>query len=123
MGAQTDLMSQRTREISKVEDRGQIWRHFLGGTQEERMATYRLASPLQHLDQKDPPCWFITGETDDPTTHADEFRRQMKYLGIESGLTVIKNAPHPFLNKQTWFDEMVEAANAFLTRTLKSDNR
>ena len=42
----------------------------------------------------------FTGESDDPNTHADEFRRQMKYLGIESGLTVIKNAPHPFFGKQ-----------------------
>ena len=119
MGAQTDLQSQRTREISRMKDRGQIWRQFLGGAQEDKPAMYRLASPLHHLDKNDPPCWFISGETDDPSTHADEFRRRMEELGIPSDLTVIKDAPHPFLGKQVWFDEMIAAADAFFGRTLK----
>ncbi len=119
MGAQTDLQSQRTREISAVEDRGQIWRQFLGGTQAEKPSTYRLASPLQHLDKKDPPCWFITGENDDPSTHADEFRERMGELDIPSGLTVIKDAPHPFLGTQLWFDETINVADEFFTEHLK----
>jgi len=119
MGAQTDLQSQRTRDISMSEDRGQIWRQFLGGAQQDKPATYRLASPLHHLDKYDPPCWFISGETDDPSTHADEFRRRMEELGVHTGLTVIKDAPHPFLGKQIWFDEMIEVADVFFGRTLK----
>jgi arylsulfatase A-like enzyme/acetyl esterase/lipase len=119
MGAQTDLQSQRTREISRVKDRGQIWRQFLGGAQEEQPAIYRLASPLYHLDKNDPPCWFMAGETDDPSTHADAFRRRMEELGIHSDLTVIKDAPHPFLGKQAWFDEMIDVADAFFTKHLK----
>ena len=116
MGAQTDLMSDRTREVSKTKE---IWQQFLSGSQEEQLATYRLASPLHHLDQQDPPCWFITGETDDPSTHANEFRRRMQELEIESNLTVIEDAPHPFLVKQAWFDEMVNVADEFFQRTLK----
>ncbi len=119
MGAQTDFLSERTREISATEDRGQIWRQFLGGAQQDRLATYRLASPLHHLDEKDPPCWFITGETDDPSTHAGAFRSRMKELGIPSGVTVIKDAPHPFLGKQVWFDEMIEVADEFFGKNLK----
>ena len=119
MGAQTDLQSQRTREISRAQDRGKIWRQFLGGTQEDKPATYRLASPLYHLDKSDPPCWFISGETDDPSTHAVEFRRRMEESGIPSDLTIIKDAPHPFLGKQAWFDEMVEVSDAFFTKHLK----
>lgn len=119
MGAQTDLLSDRTQEISGLEDRGQIWRQFLGGSQEDKPTAYRLASPLYHLDQDDPPCQFITGETDDPSTHADEIRRRMDESGIQSGLTVIKDAPHPFLGKQVWFDEMTEVADAFFSRHLK----
>lgn len=118
MGAQTDFLSERTKEISTREDRGQIWRQFLGGSQQQAPATYRLASPLHHLDKNDPPCWFITGETDDPSTHADQFRDQMNQLGIPSGLTVIQNAPHPFLGKQVWFDQMIEVADQFLRKTL-----
>ena len=119
MGAQTDLLSDRTREISAIEERGKIWRQFLGGSQQENTAAYRLASPLYHLDRNDPPCWFITGETDDPSTHADEFRRKTEELWIHSGLTVIKDAPHPFLGRQVWFDEMIEVADSFFESTLK----
>ncbi len=119
MGAQTDLLSTRTREISAVQERGQIWRQFLSGSLAEQPEIYRLASPLAHLDKSDPPCWFITGETDDPSTHADEFRQRMKELAIQSGLTIIKNAPHPFLGKQAWFDEMLNSADAFFQTSLK----
>lgn len=119
MGAQTDLLSGRTRDISKVEDRGKIWRQFLGGAQEESRGTYRLASPLNHLDASDPPCWFLTGETDDPSTHADNFRKRMKQLGIQADLTVIKGAPHPFLGRQVWFDETIDAADEFFSEALK----
>jgi arylsulfatase A len=119
MGAQTDLLSQRTREISAIEDRGTIWRQFLGGTQEGKPATYRLASPLHHLDKDDPPCWFIAGEKDDPSTHAETFRQRMKELRVPAELTVIKDAPHGFLNQQAWFDEMIELTDAFFSSALK----
>jgi pectinesterase len=122
MGAQTDLQSQRTREISRAQDRGRLWRQFLGGAQEDQPATYRLASPLHHLDKDDPPCWFISGETDDPSTHAEAFRRRMDELGIPSDLTVIKDAPHPFLGKQVWFNEMIQVADEFFAKHLREPN-
>jgi pectinesterase len=114
MGAQTDFLSERTREVSAAEPKGVIWQQFLGGTQEERPAVYKAASPMTHLYQGDPPCWFIAGEHDDASTHADVFRRQMNQHGISSGLTVLKDAPHGFIGKQVWFDQMVEKADQFL---------
>ncbi|MDE0863706.1 MAG: sulfatase-like hydrolase/transferase [Rubripirellula sp.] len=119
MGAQTDLLSERTREISAMEGRGQIWRKFLSGSREENPVNYRLASPLFHLDKNDPPCWFISGEKDDPSTHADLFRQRSEDLGIQSGLTVVRDAPHPFLGRQAWFDQMVERSDAFFSTHLK----
>jgi arylsulfatase A len=119
LGAQTDLFSERTRTISASEDRGKIWRQFLSGTQQDKPATYRQASPLHHLDQDDPPCAFLAGETDDLSTQAAAFRRQMLELDIPSQLTVIKDAPHGFLGKQVWFDEMIHTADAFFIDHLK----
>ncbi len=118
MGAQSDLLSDRTRRISAVEERGAIWRQFLSGSQEENPDTYRLASPLEHLDRNDPPCWFITGETDDPSTHAERFRERMRELKIDHGLTIIKDAPHAFVGKQVWFDEMLDVAVDFFNEHL-----
>ena len=102
-----------------MESRGRMWQQFLGGSQAENPEVYKMASPLHHLNKSDPPVWFISGENDDPSTHADTFREQMKQLGIESGLTLIKNAPHGFIGKQAFFDPMIEQADAFLRETLK----
>ena len=116
MCGQTDFLSERNREISRDRD---IWREFLGGSQEEQPETYRLASPLVHLDKTDPPCWIITGQLDDPSTHADKFRKRLDELGIETGMTLIEDAPHGFLKKQVWFDEAIEITDKFFTKTLK----
>ncbi len=117
MGGQTDFMSERNREKSAS---AAIWQAFLGGSQDEVPEVYRLASPLAHLDKNDPPVWLITGEKDDPSTRADSLRQKMDKLGIENGLTIIKDAPHPFTVKQIWFDQMMEAAVPFFNRTLKN---
>ena len=116
MGAQTDFLSERTHEVSKER---QIWKQFMGGSQDERPKAYRLASPLEHLDEDDPPCLFITGETDDESTRATKFRKRMSDLGISSGIEVIEGAPHGFLTKQVWFDQMIDAADAHFMKFLK----
>jgi len=118
MGGQTDFMSERNREKSAS---AAIWQAFLGGSQDEVPETYRLASPLTHLDKNDPPVWLITGEKDDPSTRADSLRQQMDEFGIENGLTIIKDAPHPFTVKQVWFDQMLDAAVPFFNRALKNE--
>lgn len=119
MGAQTDLLSERTHDISNDEKRGGIWRRFLGGSQTDKPDTYRLASPLVHLDQSDPPCWFITGENDDPSTQAKKFRSQLLNFSIPNGFTVIPDAPHSFTVKQKWFDTAMKQAGQFFNQHLK----
>ncbi|MEM9645751.1 MAG: N-acetylgalactosamine-6-sulfatase, partial [Planctomycetota bacterium] len=118
MGAQTDLLSERVAKVSQNPN-GKVWRQFLGGAQNEQTRKYRLASPLNHLDHTDPPCWFITGQNDDASTHADAFRTKMDGLGISHGITVVPNAPHPFLGKQAWFDLAIDSASAFFHDTLR----
>jgi len=119
MGAQTDLLSDRTREISAIEARGKIWRQFLGGALADQPATYRLASPLHHLDKADPPVWLITGQNDDPSTHANAFRQRMQQLGLQSDLTIIPDAPHAFIGRQMWFNQMIQRTDEFFKQTLK----
>ena len=89
-----------------------------GGSQDERPKAYRLASPLEHLDEDDPPCLFITGETDDER-RATKFRKRMTDFGLSSGIEVIEGAPHGFLTKQVWFDRMIDAADAHFMKFLK----
>ena len=75
-----------------MEERGAIWRQFLGGTQQKARETYRLASPIEHLSKSSPPVWFISGENDDPSTHAERFRSKLTSIDTKTGLTIIKGA-------------------------------
>jgi len=116
MGAQTDFMSERNRKISSEK---KIWQQFLGGSQEEVPQTYKQASPRFHIDSGDPPTLFVTGEFDDPSTHAEAIRRDHQSLGIPTGLFVIPGAPHAFLTRQKFFDIAVDRLDAFFIRHLK----
>lgn len=84
------------------------------------MAMYRLASPLHHLDKSDPPIAFISGERDDPSTHATKFRTTARKFSIPTAMKLINEAPHPFLGRQIWFDQCVDYAAAFFTVYLKA---
>jgi dipeptidyl aminopeptidase/acylaminoacyl peptidase len=116
MGAQTDFLSERTRQVSR---KRLIWKQFMNGSLEDRPEAYGLASPLEHLDENDPPCLIICGEMDDESTRAEEFRDRMNRLNIPSALKVITGAPHGFLRNQVWFDQMIEAADFHFKRVLK----
>lgn len=121
MGAQTDLMSKRTQEISREAGRGLIWRQFLGGSQDDRTAIYHAASPLEHLDRHDPPFLLITGENDDLSTRGERFRNRLSELQISSGLSIIPQAPHNFMARQDWFDKMIEDASVFFCTNFELD--
>ncbi len=117
MGAQSDLENARIAELSARPD-DPFYRTFLGASQAERPQVYALASPCHHLDKSDPPLLFITGELDDPSTHADAARADLAKLGIATGLIVIPKAPHAFLGRQPAFDACIDASDAFFRKHL-----
>lgn len=118
MGAQSDLETERIR-LRSFDPKAAFYPQFLGGTQEEVPGTYQLASPRHHLDADDPPIFYLTGELDDPSTHAEETRRDLEQLGISTGLHILKGAPHPFLTKQKFFSEALDVLDQFFTAHLK----
>lgn len=118
MGAQSDLETARIGELSSKSD-DPFYRTFLGSSQAEAPATYALASPRHHLNRSDPPILFMTGELDDPSTHAEETRADLVKLGIDTDLTLIPGAPHAFLGKQSFFEACLKASAAFFNAKLK----
>lgn len=119
MGAQSDLESARIGELSGQPD-DPFYGPFLGGSLAEKPAAYALASPRHHLDAADPPLLFLTGELDDPSTHAVEMRADLQKAGIPTGLVLIPQAPHAFLNRQDAFDRCVSECDAFFGKHLRS---
>jgi acetyl esterase/lipase len=118
MGAQSDLESARIAELSSKPD-DPFYRTFLGDSQSKVPQTYALASPRHHLDKTDPPLLFMTGELDDPSTHADDARADLAKLTIPTGLEVIPHAPHAFLGQQKAFDVCVNACADFFAKHLR----
>ncbi|MBL9151917.1 MAG: alpha/beta hydrolase [Verrucomicrobiales bacterium] len=119
MGAQSDLESARIGELSGKDD-DPFYGPFLGGSQAEMPEMYALASPRHHLDRTDPPLLFLTGELDDPSTHADAMRVDLEQAGIPTGLVLIPRAPHAFLMRQEAFDRCVAECDAFFSKHLRS---
>ncbi len=119
MGAQSDLETDRIREISAAPENPH-YRPFLGGALEAIPATYALASPRHHLDKSDPPIIFMAGELDDPSTHADETRMDLEALGIPTEYIEVPGAPHGFLGQQAAFDFCLDASEAYFSKHLKS---
>ncbi|MAS93205.1 MAG: esterase [Verrucomicrobiales bacterium] len=118
MGAQSDLESERIHQLSSRKD-DPFYRTFLGAPQSEIPETYALASPRHHLDDSDPPLLFMSGENDDPSTHADGAREDLEKLGIPTGYIPIPNAPHSFLGLQKNFDLCIEECDKFFSKYLK----
>lgn len=118
MGAQSDLENERIDRLSSKPD-DPFYRKFLGDSQAKIPDVYALASPRHHVDASDPPLMFMTGELDDPSTHGEAAQKDLRKLGIPTGLTVIPNAPHGFLGKQAAFDICVDTCEAFFSKHLR----
>jgi acetyl esterase/lipase/sugar lactone lactonase YvrE len=112
MGAQSDLTAPHIRTLSAKAD-DPYYTPFLGGSAEKLPETYALASPRQHLNSADPPIAFMTGDQDDPSTHAEAFRQEQMKLGCHSGFTLLPKAPHSFLGQQAAFNQCVEVCDTF----------
>jgi len=118
MGAQSDLETDRIRELSaKVDD--PFYRTFLGGSLQEIPQVYAQASPRHHLNKGDPPMHFLTGQLDDVSTRAAEMRVDLTRLQIPGHLMEIHGAPHSFLGQQSFFDVALNECDDFFTRHLK----
>lgn len=118
MGAQSDLETERIR-LRSLDPKAAFYPQFLGGTQEAAPETYRMASPRHHLDKNDPPIFYLTGELDDPSTHAEAIRADLESFNIPTGLHILSGAPHPFLTKQAFFNEALDVLDEFFARHLK----
>jgi arylsulfatase A len=117
MGAQSDLEDVRIQELSRA-PANPHYRPFLGGSYDEIPQVYALASPLHHLDPKDPPLYFMAGELDDSSTHADKMRAELEKMGIATGLLILPKAPHGFLGKPDAFATAVERCSEFFHQYL-----
>jgi len=91
--------------------------NWLGKTIDEAPDLYRLSDAKVHIDAKDPPLLFMTGEHDNPDRNAPS-RADLKAAGVATGVKIYKDGKHGCWNQLPWFDDMVEDMDAFFRRQL-----
>jgi acetyl esterase/lipase len=97
-----------------------IDRAWLGKTRAEDPKVYRDASPLTHLDPKDPPFLILHG-TADAQVDVEQSRildAALDKAGVEHQLIVIDGAPHTF-GLENPYKDMRATVVAFFDRHLK----
>jgi acetyl esterase/lipase len=75
-----------------------IFRLFLSGTPQERLETYRIASPATYTSSDDPPVLTLHGDQDTlvPVSQAKLLDDKMKKAGADHTLVVLKGQGHGF---------------------------
>ncbi len=97
-------------------DSGRLVRQFLGGTEQEKPDTYRLASPIAHVSPGAPPFFLFHGNLDMlvPPEQAEHFYRALLQEGVHAELYMMHLRGHvtSFLTA----GNAVEQATEFLAR-------
>lgn len=101
---------------SKHPSAGTYW---FGYTKTERPDIWNQASALNHVNSKSAPILFFSSSV--PRMHAGrtDYINALNQFGIKSELVAFDDAPHSFLFFHPWFEPMVNAIDAFITKTLQ----
>lgn len=92
---------------------------LLGDLPDKQMALAKLASPVAHLDAKDPPLLLIHGDADPqmPLAQSQEFHAASKSAELTSELIVLPGSKH---GGEEFYDERrITQVAAFLFRHLR----
>jgi acetyl esterase/lipase len=93
-------------------------RLLLGGLPEEKPALARLASPVAHLDPRDPPLLLIHGDADPqmPFEQSRELERACAAAGVSVELHAIPDGKHG--GREFYDEERLRLVRAFLQKHL-----
>ncbi len=103
--------------------RGPALQLLLGGLPEEKPELAKLASPVHHLDAKDPPLLLVHGDADPqmPPEQSQELAEACKKAGVPVELVIIPGAKH---GGKVFFDEEHTALmKRFLDKALAGQDK
>ncbi|MBD3640138.1 MAG: alpha/beta hydrolase [Marinobacter sp.] len=97
-------------------DSGRLIRQFLGGTEQEKPETYRLASPIAHVSSDAPPFFLFHGNLDMlvPPDQAEDFHKALLENGVHSEFYLMHLRGH--ITSFLTAGNAVEQATEFLAR-------
>jgi acetyl esterase/lipase len=91
---------------------------LFGGPVTQKKQLARAASPISHVDPKDPPFLIMHGDKDNvvPLDQSIRFYEKLKKAGVPAELIVVEGAGHGFPNKQ-----QIEQLRDFFVKHLKKE--
>lgn len=96
-------------------------KHWLGKPFGESQETWRLASPVTHIDSNSPPALLIHSSNDKVVDYSHSILALEKYgeAGVHCDLDLIPDAAHAFWFSEKWFDYTIGKSVAFFQEYLK----
>jgi gluconolactonase len=91
---------------------------WLGKLYDNAPELYRDASPLAHFTKATGPVLFLTGDLDNPERDAAGLAK-LKSLGVPTQQVILKDAKHGCWMQRPWFEQCVEAVDAWFKVSLQ----
>jgi acetyl esterase/lipase len=118
MAGPTDLASAAFVEsLRKAGEKSSSFQ-WLGKLYDEAPELYREASPITHFTKATGPILFITGDLDNPDRDASAMEK-LKSLGVPTKQVILKDAKHGCWMQRPWFEQCVDAVDAWFKTSLK----
>ena len=118
MAGPTDLTNERFLEaLRRAKDKSNSYQ-WMGKLYDDAPELYREASPITHFTKATGPILFLTGDLDNPDRDAAGMAK-LKELGVPTKQVVLKDAKHGCWMQRPWFEQCVDATDAWFKEHLK----
>lgn len=118
MAGPTDLTNETfVTNLRKAGEKSNSYQ-WLGKLYDEAPDLYREASPLAHFTKETGPVLFLTGDLDNPARDTAGLEK-LKSLGVATEQVVLKDAKHGCWMQRPWFEQCVDAVDAWFRAHLK----
>jgi gluconolactonase len=118
MAGPTDLTNEKFVEsLRKAKEKSNSYQWF-GKLYDEAQGIYCEASPITHFSKATGPVLFLTGDLDNPDRDAAGMAK-LQSLGVPTKQVILKDAKHGCWMQRPWFEQCVDAVDAWFKEHLK----
>lgn len=118
MAGPTDLTNEKFVEaLRRAKDKSNSFQWF-GKLYDDAPELYRDASSITHFTKATGPVLFLTGDLDNPERDAAGMAK-LQSLGVATKQVVLKDAKHGCWMQRPWFEQCVDAVDAWFKEHLK----
>jgi pectinesterase len=118
MAGPTDLMDEKFVEAMRRGKENSYSYQWMGKLYDDSPDLYREASPITHFTKDTGPILFLTGALDNPARD-NAGMEKLKSLGVPTKQVVLADAKHGCCMQHPWFEQCVDAVDAWFKTYLK----